>query len=162
MIKTVLTRLFLGFLILFTWEHIGSQNNIAFRPSPFLNMISKYSQNFFHDVGVYAAVVSSWLYTWIEPEKLMKTFRDLAEPLFKIAVSGVHVLYGYAEKMHQYKYPLLVLFGTMTILGLVLYLCKKKPHWFKWCRCCKRAAPLVPAQLAPSKSGAKKPEFEFN
>lgn len=109
----------------FLWEYIARRNSSAIKPSIGINFALQKSRAFFGGIGHYAAKLSSF-YHMINIKEVQETFNELFMPILKLIISPFYVVKGYWDTATTgYKYPFVILAGTLTLVATMLYLGNK-------------------------------------
>lgn len=108
----------IGVLVLM--EFICLQFNFAHLPSTFISKISDKLKELFEYLGKIVALISSF-YARLKLELLWQAISNLFVATAKLLISPFYFLEGYKDIMLQYKYPIMVIVGTATIIGAVSY-----------------------------------------
>ena len=108
----------------FVWEYIARRTNSDVKPSVGISYASNKCGQFFNYLGSIAARISSF-YTYIEFEELVKTFQELFVPMWNLVTSPFYMLKGYVHTMKSYKYPFLVIVGSLTLFVATRFLYTK-------------------------------------
>lgn len=106
---------------MFVWEYVCLRKNTVYKPSVIMSFGVRWCRKGFEWIGWCLALVSSF-YTLVDFEDLLLTARNLVRPIWQLACSPVWVAIGYVQRAELYKYPYLVSFGSITLIGLVIYL----------------------------------------
>jgi len=114
-------------LALFATEHLTKHHYPSLKPSIFIKFVGDFLENIFTEIGHHLAYFSSF-YTYIKLEDLYDTFLNLINPVIEVVGSPVSLLKGYLEVSLEYKYPFLVVLGTITLIGLCYLVYKKKDN----------------------------------
>jgi len=110
----------------FVWEHIGRKNGYTKKPSTMITNIRSLSAKCWSYLGTQCARLSSF-YNHIKFGELRQTFSDLVGPTGELVCSPLEFFNGYFDQASNYKYPTLVVAGSLTfvaVLGGVTY-------WFR-------------------------------
>ena len=105
--------------VLFLWEHIARQRKSNIRPSVGLTKVANFASNWFYKLGRLLARISSF-YTLIELKELQQTAHDLLEPAVRLIASPAQTLFGYCNYAFMRRYPMVILWGSVTLLGLIV------------------------------------------
>jgi hypothetical protein len=109
---------------MFLWELIGKERKSNFKPSVGLNYTYEKSKWFFEQIGTYVAKMSSF-YAYLNLGKMWEIVQDLGKPAIKLAISPTHVIIGYVKQANTYKYPIVIVLGTSTLLVCGVLLARK-------------------------------------
>jgi len=101
-------------------EHICRVNDIAHRPSVFLNFIAELSKTLWTNIGYYAAVLSSF-YERLHLGDIASTLCALLKPIWNNITSPGWAIVEYCKTLVTYDHPYLIVLGTLTILLGVAY-----------------------------------------
>lgn len=101
-------------------EFVCLQFNFAHSPSTLISKISDKLKELFQYLGKIVAFISSF-YARLKLELLWQAISNLFVATFKLFISPFYFLEGYKDIMLQYKYPIMVIVGTATIIGAVSY-----------------------------------------
>ncbi len=113
---------------LIVWEHVARKHDVLIRPSKGLIYVGDKSQAFFTGVGYLCARISSF-YTYIDLSDFGQTLQDLFGPLGRLLISPSYIFRGYLDTMSKYKYPILIVIGSLTLIGGLIFLKKKYPNF---------------------------------
>lgn len=101
-------------------EFVCLQFNLTHSPSTLISKISDKSKELFEYLGKIVALISSF-YARLKLELLWQAISNLFVATAKLLISPFYFLEGYKDIMLQYKYPIMVIVGTATIIGAVSY-----------------------------------------
>jgi len=101
-------------------EHICRVNDIAHRPSVFLNFIAELSKTLWTNIGYYAAVLSSF-YERLHLGDIASTLCALLKPIWNNITSPGWAIVEYCKTINTYDHPYLIVLGSTTILLGVAY-----------------------------------------
>lgn len=101
-------------------EHICRVNDIAHRPSVFLNFIAELSKTLWTNIGHYAAVLSSF-YEYLHIADLANTLYGLFKPVWDFFTSPFWAVVEYCKTIITYDHPYLIVLGSITIILGVAY-----------------------------------------
>ena len=112
MIEAIVAALF----IIFLYEHVGRTYSLS-RPSTALSYVASWATWGFTHLGEGAAWISSF-YTKLE---LLDTLWALLVPLWDLVASPLCFCKGYVTASLRYTYPVLIVCGSITLLGALTY-----------------------------------------
>lgn len=101
-------------------EFVCLQFNFAHSPSTLISKISDKMKGLFEYLGKIVALISSFL-ARLKLELLWQAISNLFVATAKLLISPFYFLEGYKDIMMQYKYPIMVIVGTATIIGAIVY-----------------------------------------
>lgn len=107
-----------SFVVLFLGEYIGARYESNNRPSILITQFATWCAKQWEWFGSLMADISSF-YERLKIELILKSFSDLTESFLKLFASPLNVIKGYIKTAERYKYPLLIVIGSLTLLGLV-------------------------------------------
>jgi hypothetical protein len=108
--------------LLFCLEHYCRTHNYENKPSTYIWKVTNFSDYCWEQIGRFIAYISSF-YTYLpELKGLLITLQELWDPIYELVKSPMHVVYGYCEVAVEYKYPILITFGSITLFILVCYI----------------------------------------
>lgn len=108
-------------VILFGWEHVAKKQKTNFKPSVGIEKSAIFFKKLWARVGLYTAKLSSF-YTYINLGELYETASDLAKPTKSLVASPLEAFKSYAKAAEEYKYPIMIGAGTLTVTSFVAYL----------------------------------------
>lgn len=133
-----LLYIFTGVLAIFISEHFGREYDLTYRPSYFLWKIAVFSEMVWEELGKLFAILSSFYDLIIEflrryihkiidflskyLRKFTDTFSALMKPISHIVFSVSYFVKGYIDQVQTYQYPILVTFGSMTLMVILCFL----------------------------------------
>lgn len=106
--------------ILVLMEFVCLQFNFAHSPSTLISKISDKLKQIFQYLGKIIAIISSF-YARLKLELLWQAISNLFVATAKLMISPFYFLEGYKDIMLQYKYPIMVIVGTATIIVAIVY-----------------------------------------
>jgi hypothetical protein len=126
-------------VVVFFTEHFGRQFNLTYRPSYALTKVSGWLETFFRGCGWLIAKLSCYL-TWLNFEEVFQTCGDLMKPLANLVGSPAAAIDGYLQTVLTYDPPVLVLCGSLILLGVTIwcyirYLHHRVARHISWRRC---------------------------
>ena len=108
----------------FLGEHLGRLYDITYRPSFYLWWTANKAQYFWEVGGRIFAIASSFVHE-LKLEEIFLSIRSLAEPSIRIVFSPFHFFKGYSKVMEAYKFPILITVGSVILVALALYACRR-------------------------------------
>jgi hypothetical protein len=99
----------------FFWEHFGRLYLFP-RPSNGLKWVATTAVDAFTRIGRFLAYLSSF-YTYIRLGDMVQTMSDLVIPIVKLVISPFYILYGYGTTLAKYKYPILIVLGSASLIA---------------------------------------------
>lgn len=115
-------QILLAFIfIIIAWEHTARLYETEIKPSVSLNFVARHLKTGWEKFGRFCARISSF-FIHLKFEELWHTIVDLIAPLWKMFVSPFWWLVGYFSVVAEYKWPLLVLGGSLTIIAMLLWI----------------------------------------
>lgn len=103
----------------FIWEHVARKNSVTFRPSSIINYITDQFVAVFYWIGNKFAWLSSF-YDWIEFGELIRTAHILWRSVWLLVTTPLELCKGYYDQLKTLSYPVLGVFGTLTLVILPL------------------------------------------
>lgn len=119
-------------LIIFFWEHFarkyefkrcapnGSAYQVKLKPTVIIGFLAKKSKTFWSYIGWFIAKISSF-YTYIDLGDLTKTAQELSIAIGKFVITPVYSVRQYWNTADTYKYPIMIILGTVTVIFLIFY-----------------------------------------
>jgi hypothetical protein len=114
-------------VVLFLWQHVARTQGWTVKPSIGFQKFADGSVWAWEKTGRLAAYVSSYL-TYLNFGEMANSLQELALPVGEVLQSPLAFFKGYAGLAMQYKYPVLVGFGSMGIMGVLAFL----GHRYGW------------------------------
>jgi hypothetical protein len=108
----------------FLWELIARKKNSNIKPSVGVKYVADLSQQLWETVGYYIAKISSF-YDLINIEELKVAFQELFLPLFRFCISPLYTAKGYYDTVGTYKYPVMIIAGSLTLIAAILFVGSK-------------------------------------
>lgn len=113
-------------LVVVVWQYIairltggGSWNLV--RPTDVIDAVTGWSKWVFGLVGAGFAYVSSF-YVHLKLAELIRAFLELLTSIWNLITSVFELTVGYREVAFTYNNPYLIWFGSITLIGLAIYI----------------------------------------
>lgn len=123
-LSTCLSLASAGLVGTFIWELVARKKSSRKKPSVAIAWTATKSKNLFTTIGRGFGWVSSYL-TIVDLQDLCGTLDDLFRPTCNLMLSPLSFFKGYWETANKYKYPILVVLGSMLFFGGGFYLNSK-------------------------------------
>lgn len=116
------------FFSVFFWQYAAKRNDWVFKPTFFIDLVTEQLTRIYTFLGRIAVWISSF-YTFFDFKDLIETFEELWISVKNLLFSWKSFIQSYVSNMNFYDHPYLITLGSITLIGLALYLVYRFRHW---------------------------------
>ena len=109
------------FLSVFFWQYTAKRNDWVFKPTYFIDLVTDQINTIYNWLGKVVVWISSF-YTFFDFKDLAETFEELYVSIRDLLFSWKTFVNSYVSNMSFYDHPYLISLGSITLVGLALYL----------------------------------------
>lgn len=116
------------FFSIFFWQYTAKRNDWFLKPTYIIDLVTEQLVNFYTFLGKIAVWISSF-YTFFDFKDLRETFNELCDSILNLLFSWTSFISSYVTNMNFYDHPYLITLGSVTLIGLLLYLVYRFRNW---------------------------------
>ena len=117
MIKNLVLWIAIVSITIFSWEHIAITNDLALRPTYFIDTITSISQELWRLTGIIFAYLGSY-YEYLRIDKLGLTVLSFVYSFVNLITSVEYFWHGFMSVASLYDYPAAI--ATCAVLIIIL------------------------------------------